>query len=321
MTDVTMIKPGWELLAVCGRPITEAFAAEWFGGRVKGDWLQNKALGLGARIDHHQRITSLHLFGPDVEKGTNAFTGPLPGELTWATSRVAVNALFEAPTASGEPQGEPTSIFYSPYSWDRWDVAGKGGIHVEYREDAKSIRMITLSEPPLPEATSVELRVYADYYQFYVADAASTCDTGVIWDDPETTKRQIAQGDGLIAIGTKRYGAVPVRVEIYPIEPKLDPRGIDRINECSLTITTKLGIGNYISSSELTPIDIAPGTYGVRALYIHQDQVENDEKGNDQYVLQFWPVTEPLKLRYIKPAAKKSVAKKPAASKKSGVKS
>jgi hypothetical protein len=116
---------------------------------------------------------------------------------------------------------------------------------------------------------------------------------------------------------------VPVRVEIYPMEPILDARGIDRINECGLTITTKLGFGNYISCSELTPIDIAPGTYGVRALYIHEHQVENDEKGNDQYVLQFWPVTVPLKLRYIKPAAKKSVAKKPAAkkpaaSKKSG---
>ncbi len=327
--DLTNIGAGWELLAVCGHPMTEGFAGEWFGGKTKGEWQQSKPLGVGARIDHLQRITSLHLFGPGAEKGTKPFAGSLPGGLSWTSTRVAVNALFGPPTASGEPSGEPTSIMFLPYPWDRWDIPGKGGLHVAYVEDASSVRMITLSEPAQPEATSFDLQVYADYSQFYVADTASTCDTSVIWDDPETTKRQIACGNGLIAIGTKRYGTVPVRIEIYPLEPKLEPKGIDRINECGLTITTSLGVGNYVSSPELAPIEIAPGTYGVRALYIFQDQVENDETGSDQYVLQFWPVTEPLVLRYVKPpaktptksATKKPSGKKPAASKKSGAKS
>jgi hypothetical protein len=313
--DLTKTGTGWELLGVCGQQITEAFAVEWFGGKAKGEWLQSKARGLGAGIDHHRRITSVHLFGPGAEKGTKAFTGTLPGGLTWTSTRDAANALFGPPTASGEPSGEPTSIMYQPYPWDRWDIPGKGGVHVQYVEDASSVRMITLSEPAQPEATSVELQVYADYSQFYVADSASTCDTSVIWNDPETTQRQIACGIGLIAIGTKRYGTVPVRIEIYPMEPKLDARGIDRINECGLTITKTLGVGNYISSPKLQPVEINPGTYGVRALYIHQDQVKNDETGNDQYVLQFWPVTEPLPLRYIKAPAKKPAAKKPAAKK------
>jgi hypothetical protein len=307
MTDLTTIGTGWEILSSCGRPITEAFAAKWFAGKVKGEWVQSKPLGLGARIDHLRRITSLHLYSAGAESGFKAFADPLPGDLAFAMPRTTVHALFGPPTASGDPQGEPSSIFYSPYPWDRWDMPSKGGIRVEYREDSLSIRMITLSEPQLPEATSVELQIYADYYQFYVADLASTCDTGEIWND-EASSRQFACGDGLVAVGTKRYGTVPVRIENYPIEPKLDPRGIDRINECTLTISTKLGVGNYISSADLTPVDISPGMYGVRVLYIHQDQVENDEKGNDQYVVQLWPVAEPLPLRYIKPAEKTRAA-------------
>jgi hypothetical protein len=325
MTDLTTIGTSWELLGVCGKPITEEFAAQWFAGKTKGEWLQSKPLGLGAGIDQLRRITSLHLFSATAEKGTKTFAGELPGGLAWSSSRVAVNALFGAPTVSGEPQGEPTSILYSPYSWDRWDMPGKGAIRVEYMEDANSVRMITLSEPALPDAVSVQLNVYADYFQFYVADVATTCDTSVIWDAPETTQRQLAVGDGLIAIGTKRYGTVPVRIESYPIEPKLDPRGIDRVNECGLTFTGKLGVGNFISSPELMPIapvELAPGTYGVRVLYLYQDQVENDEKGNDEYVVQLWPTTELLPLRYIKPAAKnstkKAVAKKPAVKKPAG---
>jgi hypothetical protein len=293
-----------DLLSVCGKPLTEAFAAEWFAGKVKGEWLQSKPLGLGARIDHLRRITSLHLFGPGAEKGTKPFSKPLPGGLTWTSSRAEARASFGAPSASGEPQGEPGTIMYSPYPWDRWDSPDTGGVHLEYTEDASALRMVTLSEPALPEPTSVALEVYADYYQFYVQDAVSTCDTGTIWDDPETTKRQIAVGDGLVAVGTKRYGTVPVSIETYAMEPILEPRGIDRVNECSLTITSGLVVGNTISA-ELKPVALASGTYGVRVLYLYQKQVESNEVGSDQYIVQLWPIAEPLSLRYIKPAAKK----------------
>jgi hypothetical protein len=293
----------FDLLSVCGKPLTEAFAAEWFAGKVKGDWLQSKPLGVGARRDHLRRITSLHLFGPGAEKGTKPFAQPLPGGLAWTSSRAEARKTFGAPSASGEPQGEPGSIMYLPYPWDRWDSPTTGGVHLEYIEDGSALRMVTLSEPALPETTSVALDIFADYYQFYVQDAASTCDTGTIWDDPESTKRQIAVGDGLVAVGTKRYGTVPVSIEMYPMEPILEPRGIDRVNECGLTITTGLVVGNPISA-ELTSVPLAPGIYGVRVLYLYQKHVENDQTGNDRYIVQLWPVGELLPLRYIKPTPK-----------------
>jgi hypothetical protein len=127
-----------------------------------------------------------------------------------------------------------------------------------------------------------------------------------MWDAPEATDRQFAPGASgeLVGIVTKRYDVVPVEVSWYPEEPKLDPRGIDRINECALTITTGLGVGNYVSTENLTAVEIGPGTYGLRVLYLFQDQVTDDETGNDRYVLQIWPTNERIPMRVIKPAVK-----------------
>ncbi len=77
----------FDLLGACEKPLTEVFAAEWFAGKVKGDWLQIKPLGLGAGIDHFRRVTSLHRFKPGAEKGTKPFAKPLPGGLSWTSSR------------------------------------------------------------------------------------------------------------------------------------------------------------------------------------------------------------------------------------------
>jgi hypothetical protein len=303
-TNIATIGSGWELLEVCGKKITDAFAEEWFDGKVKGDWLMNNAKGIGVRLDHLQHIEAIFLFSEgSEEKRTKAFPGTLPGDVTWSTTRAAVHELFGDPSKHGEPSDyEETSFLYSPFAWDRWEIAEHGSLRIEYTQDEKSIRKITLQPVSLPEPTSVALQVHADYSQFYVADRSSTYDTSVLWDDPESTVRQFAPGDAtLVGIGTKRYGTVPVRVECYPIEPTLDPNGIDRINECTLTITTTLGVGTYVSKTELEEVPLAPGTYGLRALYLFQEQVKNDQEGEDAYIIQLWPIAAPLPLRYIKP--------------------
>jgi hypothetical protein len=165
------------------------------------------------------------------------------------------------------------------------------------------VREIQMQAPEPAEPRAVEMQVFADYYQFYVADSTNTCDTGMICDAPDSAKRQIGVGDRLVAIGTKRYGTVPVRIEIYPAAPKLDLRGIDRINECGIEITTSLVVCNYISDPEPSEISIEPGIYGVRALYVRQGAkfITNDQIGDDGYIIQFWPTVELLALRHIKP--------------------
>jgi hypothetical protein len=300
-------------LAACGKPIQEPMLTEWFAGKAKPDEFNvNKALGCAVTLDHLSRVTAVFLFAARVEGANKPFAGGLPGGLSWSSNRADANAAFGKPESSGEPTNQPAgSVFHSPYPWDRWSIAssgaGPGGLlRIEYSEASDALRSITFQPPPSPEPWSVEFEIFASHYQFVVGDIGQTNDLETIWDDPSATDVQFAPGASgqLVGVGTKRFGTVPVTVSWYPEEPKLDPRGIDRINECGLTIVTSVGVGNYVSDTELKPVDIGPGTYGLRVLYEGQKQVVNDQEGNDRYVVQLWPVVELPPVRYLKPKPK-----------------
>jgi putative RNA 2'-phosphotransferase len=155
------------------------------------------------------------------------------------------------------------------------------------------------------EPKGVELQVYADYYQFYVQDVESTCDTSVIWDDPASTENGVVVGDGLIAVSTKRYETVPVRVEWYHADPGFMWEGIDRVSECGIVVTTTLGVGMPISISPLNHIEfITPGTYDVRVMAWGFNTVVSDFDGGDHYIVQLWPAQELRALTHLaKPLA------------------
>ncbi len=306
---MTLDVTGFEMLSVCGQRIYDSLLSEWFGEKVKPDRFHvNKSLGCAVTLDHLSRVQTVFLFASRVEGANKPYTGVLPGGLTWDSSRARAKEALGTVESSGEPADQPvTSIFHSPYPWDRWSVdagvAASGGfLRIEYTETGDRIRSVAFQGLPLRDPWSVTLEIFASYYQFVVGDQAQVDDLDKMWDE-NATNRQFAPGPSgqLVGIGTRRYGNVPVTVSWYPEEPKLDPKGIDRINECGLTIVTSLGVGNYVSDVELQPVDLGPGTYGLRVLYQFQDQVTNDQEGNDQYVMQLWPVSEPPPLRYIKP--------------------
>jgi hypothetical protein len=71
--------------------------------------------------------------------------------------------------------------------------------------------------PSDPQPFMVELSIHADYYQFYLRDIESACDTAEIWNNPEDTELGLVAGNGLVAISTKRYAHVPVRIEWYGV--------------------------------------------------------------------------------------------------------
>jgi hypothetical protein len=287
----------WPLLSVLGKPLSGEFVAQWFDGKAsKKDWQFNKKQGLAVSLDHQQRILAIHLYSKGVEK--SAVTAALPGDLAWSMTRSDLTKKYGTPEITGEPSG---GIMGSEFAFDRWTFPD-GGLWVEYTPEGPLRRVQLLAPPDEQELFSVELQVFADYSQFYLADRDYTADTSVLWDDPTTTKRQLAVGDGLVAIGTKRYGTVPVTVSWHPREPKLNTTGISRVNECGLTITTQLVIGNPISKPELTVIEgVDPGHYAVRILYMFQDQVTSDEVGNDKYTVELWPVDAAPPVKYIKP--------------------
>jgi hypothetical protein len=294
---------GWSGGAALAKPLAEFSDAEaWFSG-TKGEWRMNKQLGVAAWLDHLGVVTHIGFFAAGVEGRNKAWAGPLPGDITFATSRADARKLFGTVESSGEAVAE--GIFAGP-AWDRWQFDDSTLVHLIYTDDAAGIRQVQLQAAPKPEIRSFDLQVYADYNQFFVADKDNTCDTGVIWDAPGSTERQIAVGEGLVAIGTKRYGTVPVTVSIYPSEPRLNLKGLDRVNECGLTITSSLVVGMFISNPEPTPIPMEPGFYGLRAIYTFQDQVESDTGGNDHYTIELWPTPELLPLRYLAPKPPKA---------------
>jgi hypothetical protein len=285
------------LLAALGAPMSTAFVAEWLDAKPsKKDWQFNKKKGFGVSLDGHSRLIAIHLFSKGVEKSTVSAT--LPTDLTWSLTRADLTKRYGKPEITGEPSG---GIMGTEFAFDRWTFPD-GGLWVEYTPEGPLRRVQLLAPADPKELFWLDLQVYADYSQFYVADQAYTADTGTIWDDPSTSKRQLAVGDGLVAIGTKRYGTVPVTVSWHPRAPKLNTTGVSRVNECGLTITSKLVIGNPISKPELTVMEgIDPGHYAVRILYMFQDQVTNDETGNDKYLVELWPVDSPHPLTYLKP--------------------
>jgi hypothetical protein len=214
-------------------------------------------------------------------------------------TRAEAQAKMGSPEASGEPHG--TGIFAVEHAWDRWVLPDGHLLHVTYDGPDNVIGMIQVNDPPQPEPFGVELTVHADYYQFYVQDAQSSCDTAVLWDVPGAD-RGLAVGEGLVGITTKRYGDVPVRIELYATDPGFQWEGIDRISEAGLTITTQLLVGMPISA--MTPVpEVPPGTYAVRSMAWGLDTVTSDWDGADNYIVQLWPTaTEPRVVHLDKPA-------------------
>jgi hypothetical protein len=213
-------------------------------------------------------------------------------------SRAAVRKRLGQPERSGEPGG--IGVMALEFAWDLFRQPDGSGLRFEYGAGDTTVRSVMASPPEDPEPFSVELSVYADYSQFYVQDIESPCDTGAIWDDPATTEHGFAVGEGLVAIGTKRYGDVPVRVEIYPKDPGFEWEGIDRVNEGGIVVTTQLGVGMPISATPLPVVEgVVPGTYAVRSMSWGFNTVVDDSNGSDHYIVQLWPVDELPAVRHL----------------------
>jgi hypothetical protein len=212
------------------------------------------------------------------------------------TTRVTLRKRFGEPEASGERGG--VGLMAVEHSWDRWALPDGRRLSVFYDGPSDRSGTVRVDDPPEPEPFGVDLQVYADYYQFYVQDEHSPCDTGEIWAKPEDTELGLVAGDGLVAISTKRYETVPVRIERYHADPGFDWEGIDRVSECGLVVTTQLVVGMPISSMTAVP-EVEPGTYAVRSMAWGLATVTSDWDGGDHYIVQLWPADDVRPVRHL----------------------
>ena len=138
---------------------------------------------------------------------------------------------------------------------------------------------------------------YASYYQFYLEDAATTENAENICIDANFEKN-LGVGNQMLVINTARYSDVDVSLTLYKSEPKLELAQSEKINECSLLITSKLKLGNEISN-DWTEYKVEKGIYRVRILYKNLSSVVGDD-GDDSYHIQIWKDDEMKETKYLK---------------------
>jgi hypothetical protein len=150
----------------------------------------------------------------------------------------------------------------------------------------------------------LDFEIYADYNQFYLECESSPHKSDEVWDSENVAfNRMLGVGEKLIAVGTARYRTVPVSIEFYDTEPRLEFENYSRINECSLEVSSnKLilsGCTEYLPDA--ARIEVEPGTYRVRILYGNAETITDEDNGDDFYILQLWKDAEFRGVETLKP--------------------
>jgi hypothetical protein len=114
--------------------------------------------------------------------------------------------------------------------------------------------------------------------------------------------------DGIVAIGTARFGDVPAAVEIFDEMPPTDLDVWDHVTECGINLASGgllLAGGTDALLKDAKRIDIAPGHYRVRISYGGLAAIAPDEVSpGDRYRAQLWlgPRSEPAVLKQMEAA-------------------
>jgi len=136
-----------------------------------------------------------------------------------------------------------------------------------------------------------EFKLFADYFQFYLADENSNSDLSQGWTK-EAVDRLLAIAPGTIGVGTARNMVVPVVVEVTDDEPlNEDTSAWDQVNECTIEVRSEriviAGCTDYVPDA--AGIDLRPGTYRARIYYGKLRSLSaNELEGEDHYRIVLW---------------------------------
>lgn len=144
-----------------------------------------------------------------------------------------------------------------------------------------------------------KLNIFADYHQFEIRDESSESDFSDGWDEETIHTMLVATLPDAIGIGTARNATVPVEVVVDEQAPVDDFSEYDRVNECSLEVTSgRIVVSGNEYYPEAKRIEVTPGTYRVRIYYKNLNTVTDDAEteGEDEYKVVLWPQTpfEPM---------------------------
>jgi len=133
-----------------------------------------------------------------------------------------------------------------------------------------------------------QYEIFADYFQFYLWDREMAREAPTDYSD-EDTKRRIKTGPNVVVVQPVRNMNVPVELEILDAAPLDDFAGWDHVAEASLELPSgKLQL-HECTGGPVDDIDVAPGTYRVRAYYGRLGDLSlNGLDGNDHYRIVLW---------------------------------
>jgi|SRR5579871_6423118 len=149
---------------------------------------------------------------------------------------------------------------------------------------------------------SVELSLFADYFQFYIQDESAAGDLSENWDQ-EATDRLLAIAPGAVGIGTARNMEVPVTIELHNREPDDDSSEWDHVVEAGLNIASGriviAGCTDYFPDA--ARVEVPSGSYRARVSYGALDTLSEDSlSGEDHYRVQLWLDTPSTAVHVIK---------------------
>lgn len=149
---------------------------------------------------------------------------------------------------------------------------------------------------------SLELSLFADYFQFYIQDEGVAGDLSQSWNQ-EATDRLLAIAPGTIGVGTVRNMDVPVTIEVHDREPDDDSLEWDHVVEAALDVASGrivvAGCTDYFPDARR--IDVPLGSYHVRVSYGALDTPSQDGlSGADHYRVQLWPGASSTAVHVVK---------------------
>ena len=151
------------------------------------------------------------------------------------------------------------------------------------------------------EPQSLELTLFADYFQVHVWDDGCEDDLGAAWTE-EAVSRGLAVDDGIVGVGTARNVEVPVTVTVSSMPPEMQGDAdsvVEADLECNSGRVVVMGCTDY--GPDALRIHVPPGWYRVRASARGLRTVrENGLEGDDEYRIDLWP-SAPTGVAVVKP--------------------
>jgi hypothetical protein len=131
--------------------------------------------------------------------------------------------------------------------------------------------------------------IFADYFQFYLWDAGAMPEPPTDYAEADLHNR-IKAGPFVVAIQPVRNMDVPVTLDIADAAPALDLAAWDHVAEASLELPSGRLEIHECTGGSIDILDIAPGSYRVRACFAGLGTLSEDGlDGDDRYHLTLWP--------------------------------